>query len=136
MSADATVVAEVLRGAGLSDRPDLYDSSIHSWRCEHPDRYGHCDCFAELVSDLAPLLAKAREEAVEAALGPVEALVESAKRSVAGRLALADEIRRAIRTARGETAQVCGSGVGGGEVRYRAAGHGGEHDPESTEVTR
>lgn len=48
-------IVAVLRAHGLSDRPDLYDSSIHSWRCAHPDRYGPCDCFAELVSDLAKL---------------------------------------------------------------------------------
>ena len=24
-------------------------SSIHSWRCEHPDRYGPCNCMAEVA---------------------------------------------------------------------------------------
>lgn len=42
----------VLQRAGLSSRPDEFDSSIHTWRCEHPDRYGRCTCFAELVDDL------------------------------------------------------------------------------------
>lgn len=28
------------------------DASLHSWRCEHPDRYGECTCFAELLDDL------------------------------------------------------------------------------------
>lgn len=27
-------------------------SSIHGWRCEHPDRYGPCGCFAGLLDDL------------------------------------------------------------------------------------
>lgn len=45
-------VERVLRENGLTDRPDQYDSSIHSWRCEHPDRYGPCTCFAELVGEL------------------------------------------------------------------------------------
>lgn len=41
-----------LRGAGLTDQPREFDSNIHSWRCEHPDRYGPCSCFQELVDDL------------------------------------------------------------------------------------
>ena len=27
-------------------------NSIHSWRCEYPDRYGPCDCVAETVRGL------------------------------------------------------------------------------------
>jgi hypothetical protein len=42
-------VARALRGQGLTDRPDQYDSDIHSWRCKHPDIYGPCSCFEELV---------------------------------------------------------------------------------------
>lgn len=49
-------VEAVLRAAGLSDRAWEFDSSIHSWRCEYPERYGRCDCFAELVSELAALV--------------------------------------------------------------------------------
>lgn len=49
-------VERVLRENGLTDRPDLYDSSIHSWRCELPDIYGACSCFAELVDDLTRVL--------------------------------------------------------------------------------
>jgi hypothetical protein len=49
-------VARVLREHGLSDRPDQFDSSIHSWRCEHPDRYGPCSCFADLVADLTRVI--------------------------------------------------------------------------------
>lgn len=49
---DAESVERILRENGLTDRPDLYDGSIHSWRCGHPDRYGSCECFAELVADL------------------------------------------------------------------------------------
>ena len=45
-------IRRALIEAGLSDRPDLYDSNIHSWRCEYPDRYGHCTCLDELVDDL------------------------------------------------------------------------------------
>lgn len=52
-------IEAVLRGAGLSDRPWEYDSSIHSWRCEHPDRYGECSCFAELVADLHEAVGRA-----------------------------------------------------------------------------
>jgi hypothetical protein len=50
-------IERVLREAGLTDRPDLYDSSIHSWRCEHPDRYpGYCDCFQDLVTELMKVM--------------------------------------------------------------------------------
>jgi len=45
-----------LRGIGLSDEPDKFDSSIHSWRCEHPDRYGRCSCFQEALRDLMKLI--------------------------------------------------------------------------------
>lgn len=45
-------VEKALRGAGLSDKPWEFDSSIHSWRCEYPERYGACKCFQELVDDL------------------------------------------------------------------------------------
>lgn len=45
-------IETVLRGAGLTDRPDLYDSNVHSWRCGHPAAYGHCTCFQDLVADL------------------------------------------------------------------------------------
>lgn len=51
-SAHSGEIERVLRENGLTDRPDLYDSSIHSWRCE---RYGGCSCFQELVADLAAL---------------------------------------------------------------------------------
>lgn len=57
-------IERVLRENGLTDRPDLYDSSIHSWRCEHPDRYGPCDCFAELVADLAALFPPGSQDPV------------------------------------------------------------------------
>lgn len=56
----AGVLATVLRENGLTDRPDQYDSSIHSWRCEYPDHYGPCSCFSDLVSDLAARIEQAR----------------------------------------------------------------------------
>ena len=55
----AAGVEKALRGFGLTDRPDLHDSSIHGWRCEHPDRYEHCDCFAEVVADVTAEVVKA-----------------------------------------------------------------------------
>lgn len=45
-------IEKVLRGNGITDRPDLFDSDIHSWRCEYPERYGGCTCFSELVDEL------------------------------------------------------------------------------------
>lgn len=71
-------IERVLRENGLTDRPDQYDSNIHSWRCEHPDRYGSCDCFAELVTDLAAAAVQARAEVV----ARVEALCRDARYDV------------------------------------------------------
>jgi hypothetical protein len=55
---DREAIEKVMRGAGLSDEPQQFDSSIHSWRCEHPDRYGKCSCFQELAAELLALLSK------------------------------------------------------------------------------
>lgn len=70
----AAVLERVLRENGLSDEPAKYDSSIHSWRCWHPDIYGPCGCFAELVSDLTDVLAAVERRA------EVRALREAAER--------------------------------------------------------
>lgn len=48
-------IRAVLEGAGLSDNPEEFDSSIHSWRCEYPDTYGQCTCFQELLDQLVAL---------------------------------------------------------------------------------
>lgn len=44
------------RGIGMSDEPEKYHSSIHSWRCEYPDRYGRCECFKEFLDGLMNLI--------------------------------------------------------------------------------
>lgn len=56
MSATREQIATVLRGLGLTDEPDKYGDGIHGWRCEHPDRYGKCECFTSAVDDLYALL--------------------------------------------------------------------------------
>lgn len=56
MSATREQVEAALRGLGLTDEPDKYGGGIHGWRCEHPDRYGKCDCFKNAVDDLHALL--------------------------------------------------------------------------------
>lgn len=51
-------IADVLRANGLVEHPtspEEVEQDIHSWRCGYPDHYDPCDCFAELVSDLAAL---------------------------------------------------------------------------------
>lgn len=50
-----TGVEGVLRGAGLTDRPEEFDDGIHGWRCQYPERYGRCTCFTELIDDVAAL---------------------------------------------------------------------------------
>lgn len=49
-------ITRVLEGQGLTPHPDKYDSSIHGWRCEHPDIYGPCSCFEELVAAIIPIV--------------------------------------------------------------------------------
>lgn len=45
----------------LLDKGAAPGHSIHSWRCEHPDRYGKCSCVEEtakeVVAKLRPLIA-------------------------------------------------------------------------------
>ena len=36
--------AEQLIAQTISEQGGDPGSSIHSWRCEYPDRYGNCDC--------------------------------------------------------------------------------------------
>jgi len=26
--------------------------TLHGWRCDHPDRYGECECLEELIEEL------------------------------------------------------------------------------------
>ena len=49
-------VERVLRENGLTDKPADYGDGIHSWRCEYPDVYGPCTCFAELRDELVVVL--------------------------------------------------------------------------------
>ena len=60
-------IEAALRGAGLTDKPGEFDSTIHSWRCEHPETYGPCDCFQELVRELAEVERAAAARALEEA---------------------------------------------------------------------
>lgn len=66
-------IEAILRGAGLTDEPGEFDGNIHSWRCEHPNVYGKCDCSQSLVADLA---AHDREVAAEALTGFVKCVSE------------------------------------------------------------
>jgi hypothetical protein len=45
-------IEEVLRANGITDRPEEFDSDIHSWRCSYPDIYGRCTCFDDLIEEL------------------------------------------------------------------------------------
>lgn len=49
-------IRKVLEGWGLTDNPAEYGDGIHGWRCEHPDRYGRCDCFEDAVTDIMKLI--------------------------------------------------------------------------------
>lgn len=33
-------------------------SSLHSWRCEHPDRYGDCDCVEQTAEVIVTALSE------------------------------------------------------------------------------
>lgn len=75
-------IEAVLRGAGLSDKPGEYDSDIHSWRCTHPEIYGACDCYQELVRELAEVERKAAASAF--AWGVHRTLEMTGQRAVPG----------------------------------------------------
>jgi hypothetical protein len=40
------VTPEEVITTAISDEGGRQGSSIHSWRCDYPDRYGPCDCVA------------------------------------------------------------------------------------------
>jgi hypothetical protein len=69
VSADERVAAIVAKT--LLDEGCQPGSSIHSWRCEHPDRYGECTCVSEVAEEVAaalgPVLAEVRAEALREA---------------------------------------------------------------------
>ena len=108
-------IAEVLRGIGLSDLPDEYDSSIHSWRCEHPETYGPCDCFQELVRELAEV------ERAAAAKARGEALIEAV------------QAHRNLHRAYASTS-VCYGGIGGQAMTPHCAEICDNHDAHQVEV--
>lgn len=72
----------VLAENGVDEAP----ATLHSWRCEYPERYGKCDCIAELVTDLVAVVAEActegaiaeLEAAADLILAPSEHLRDSA----------------------------------------------------------
>ncbi len=41
----------------LLDEGGVVGSSLHSWRCEYPDRYGPCNCIPEVAGECADALA-------------------------------------------------------------------------------
>ena len=84
------VLAEALRGCGLTDDPANYDSDIHSWRCSHPDIYGPCSCFREVIEDV--------EAAILAHLADVLA---------------SEDVRGEVRSAVANTVCRCDDGLGG-----------------------
>lgn len=47
----AEVVAKVINEEGGAP-----GSSLHSWRCEYPDRYGECSCVAETAEEVVKAL--------------------------------------------------------------------------------
>lgn len=49
-------VEDVMRAWGLTDEPEQYGDGIHSWRCEHPDRYGRCTCFTQFAAEMTAVL--------------------------------------------------------------------------------
>jgi hypothetical protein len=55
MSGDVERVAEAL-ARGLLDEGAGPGNSLHSWRCEYPDRYGPCDCVTGVAQELAQAL--------------------------------------------------------------------------------
>ena len=42
------LIESELRAAGAEP-----GASIHGWRCEYPDRYGPCNCVADVAAEIA-----------------------------------------------------------------------------------
>lgn len=42
----------------LEDEGGKPGHSIHSWRCEYPDRFGPCDCLDQVASEILTRLAE------------------------------------------------------------------------------
>jgi hypothetical protein len=72
-------------------------NSIHSWRCDYPDRYGPCSCVAETANVMSTAvlasdwLADVKREAARAALACVEAARSDAQGGAGGQVHRTDE---------------------------------------------
>jgi hypothetical protein len=54
-------------------------SSIHSWRCEHPDRYGPCRCVTEVAGEIVTAIrAMSAEDQAEVFGGHAESVMHHA----------------------------------------------------------
>ena len=57
----------------LADEGGLPGSSIHSWRCEYPDRYGPCDCVPQTVVEILAAVVPLIREQIAADIEAVRA---------------------------------------------------------------
>ena len=48
MASDLETLTTFFAEQGVSEP----GNSLHSWRCEYPDRYGECACVEEMITDL------------------------------------------------------------------------------------
>jgi len=85
---DIVIPEEAVEAAAkaILDEGGAPGHSLHSWRCEHPDRYGECDCVeqtarAALEAALPALRRQWAEEVAEAVLDHGTARPESAWRA-------------------------------------------------------
>ncbi len=69
-------------------------NSIHGWRCEHPDRYGPCDCVAETgliqADAILPILARREQEAYQRGQAEAQRETERLKTELDDRFAGSD----------------------------------------------
>lgn len=52
---NTTTAVEVVAKV-ISEEGGEPGSSLHSWRCEYPDRYGECSCVAETAEEIVKAL--------------------------------------------------------------------------------
>lgn len=73
---DPALVAKVTRA--LLDEGAAPGNSIHSWRCEYPDRYGDCDCVEQTAREVLDAVAdQIRAQERERIARAIEALPDA-----------------------------------------------------------
>lgn len=93
----------------INDEGGQPGSSLHSWRCEYPDRYGPCDCVEQtaeaIIAAVEPLIRERIAQQIEEFAddwSDWSALVQAHEDLVALRDVVKDAVHDAAAIARGD----------------------------------